>query len=106
MWPLTYAGFDQIKALSRHNAHPESASRPFDAERDGFVRITPDQLQRERAGAPPESADEPDAPSAEQAAPAVELYRAQFDSGVRVAMGGRTLFSGPRARASGGLPSP
>jgi len=60
-------------------------------ERDGFVRITPDQLQRERAGAPPESADEPDAPSAEQAAPAVELYRAQFDSGVRVAMGGRTL---------------
>jgi len=37
MLPLTYAGFDQIRALSRRNDEPEKASRPFDAQRDGFV---------------------------------------------------------------------
>lgn len=37
MVPLTYAGFDQMRALSRCNEEPESASRPFDANRDGFV---------------------------------------------------------------------
>lgn len=37
MLPLTYAGFDQIRALSRCNDEPEKASRPFDATRDGFV---------------------------------------------------------------------
>jgi 3-oxoacyl-[acyl-carrier-protein] synthase II len=35
--PLTFAGFDQIKAMSRRNDEPEKASRPFDANRDGFV---------------------------------------------------------------------
>ncbi|OGF53137.1 MAG: beta-ketoacyl-[acyl-carrier-protein] synthase II [Candidatus Fraserbacteria bacterium RBG_16_55_9] len=34
---ITYAGFDQARALSRRNDAPERASRPFDAERDGFV---------------------------------------------------------------------
>ncbi len=37
MLPLTYAGFDQIRAMSRRNDEPEKASRPFDAQRDGFV---------------------------------------------------------------------
>jgi len=37
MVSLTYAGFDQIRALSRHNEEPQKASRPFDATRDGFV---------------------------------------------------------------------
>lgn len=37
MMSLTYAGFDQIRALSRHNDDPACASRPFDATRDGFV---------------------------------------------------------------------
>jgi len=30
-------GFAMLKALSRRNDEPEKASRPFDAERDGFV---------------------------------------------------------------------
>lgn len=34
---LGMAGFTAMKALSRRNDHPEAASRPFDAGRDGFV---------------------------------------------------------------------
>lgn len=34
---LGVAGFNSIKALSTRNDEPERASRPFDAERDGFV---------------------------------------------------------------------
>ena len=35
--PLTFGSFALIHALSTHNATPETASRPFDATRDGFV---------------------------------------------------------------------
>jgi 3-oxoacyl-[acyl-carrier-protein] synthase II len=35
--PLTIAGFSNMKALSTRNDSPETASRPFDATRDGFV---------------------------------------------------------------------
>ena len=35
--PLTIAGFANMKALSGRNDSPETASRPFDATRDGFV---------------------------------------------------------------------
>ena len=34
---LGYAGFCSMKAMSTRNDAPEKASRPFDAERDGFV---------------------------------------------------------------------
>jgi 3-oxoacyl-[acyl-carrier-protein] synthase II len=35
--PMSFAGFCSAKAMSRRNDAPEKASRPFDAERDGFV---------------------------------------------------------------------
>jgi 3-oxoacyl-[acyl-carrier-protein] synthase II len=35
--PLTIAGFCSMKAMSTRNDEPQKASRPFDAERDGFV---------------------------------------------------------------------
>jgi 3-oxoacyl-[acyl-carrier-protein] synthase II len=35
--PLAMAAFANMHALSRHNDDPQGASRPFDAERDGFV---------------------------------------------------------------------
>jgi 3-oxoacyl-[acyl-carrier-protein] synthase II len=34
---LTIAGFQNMKALSTRNESPETASRPFDKDRDGFV---------------------------------------------------------------------
>lgn len=35
--PLSFAGFCSQKAMSRRNDEPQTASRPFDAERDGFI---------------------------------------------------------------------
>ena len=35
--PIGLAGFSNMKALSFRNDNPEAASRPFDADRDGFV---------------------------------------------------------------------
>jgi 3-oxoacyl-[acyl-carrier-protein] synthase II len=35
--PMGIGGFAAMRALSTHNSEPEKASRPFDAERDGFV---------------------------------------------------------------------
>ncbi|HNX38013.1 MAG TPA: beta-ketoacyl-ACP synthase II [Candidatus Cloacimonadota bacterium] len=35
--PLAVGGFCALRALSTRNDSPETASRPFDAERDGFV---------------------------------------------------------------------
>ena len=35
--PIGVAGFNACRALSKRNREPQKASRPFDAERDGFV---------------------------------------------------------------------
>ena len=35
--PMCIAGFNSMKALSTYNDEPQKASRPFDANRDGFV---------------------------------------------------------------------
>jgi 3-oxoacyl-[acyl-carrier-protein] synthase II len=35
--PIAIATLDRMRALSRRNDEPERASRPFDADRDGFV---------------------------------------------------------------------
>ncbi|MEN6445831.1 MAG: beta-ketoacyl-ACP synthase II [Candidatus Cloacimonas sp.] len=35
--PLAMGGFSAMRALSTHNEEPHVASRPFDAERDGFI---------------------------------------------------------------------
>ncbi|MFE2979013.1 beta-ketoacyl-ACP synthase II [Streptomyces sp. NPDC059258] len=35
--PVMFAGLSNMGALSRRNDRPETASRPFDADRDGFV---------------------------------------------------------------------
>ena len=37
MHPLTLAAFSNMRAVSHRNEEPERASRPFDADRDGFV---------------------------------------------------------------------
>ncbi len=35
--PVSFAGFCSMKAMSTNNADPKKASRPFDANRDGFI---------------------------------------------------------------------
>ena len=35
--PIAFAGFNSAKALSTRNDEPQKASRPFDAQRDGFI---------------------------------------------------------------------
>jgi 3-oxoacyl-[acyl-carrier-protein] synthase II len=35
--PFTFGAYDALKVLSRRNDAPKEASRPFDAQRDGFV---------------------------------------------------------------------
>ncbi len=53
--PMALGGFASMKALSNRNDEPQRASRPFDAERDGFVLgegaggLVLEELERARA---------------------------------------------------------
>ncbi len=35
--PFTFGAYSALRVLSKHNAAPQEASRPFDRERDGFI---------------------------------------------------------------------
>lgn len=37
LYPMCFGAFDLIQAMSRHQEPPDTASRPFDRTRDGFV---------------------------------------------------------------------
>jgi len=37
VWPMGVAALSNMTALSKRNDSPETASRPFDGTRDGFV---------------------------------------------------------------------
>ncbi len=57
--PLTFGAFAMIRVLSQRNGDPATASRPFDADRDGFVMgeaaavlALEDRAAAERRGAP------------------------------------------------------
>jgi 3-oxoacyl-[acyl-carrier-protein] synthase II len=55
MTPMGLSGFSNMRALSTRNDSPEEASRPFDADRDGFVMsegaglVVFEELQHARA---------------------------------------------------------
>lgn len=60
--PITVACFDAIKATSANNDDPAHASRPFDADRDGFVLgeggavLVLEELEHARPAARPSTA--------------------------------------------------
>ena len=60
MLPIGIVAFSQAQALSTRNDDPEGASRPFDAERDGFVAAEGGavlMLEKPRARPGPRRAD-------------------------------------------------
>jgi 3-oxoacyl-[acyl-carrier-protein] synthase II len=52
IWPMGVAALSNMTALSKRNDSPETASRPFDATRDGFVVVESLAHARERGATP------------------------------------------------------
>ena len=68
--PMGLAGFSNMRALSERNDAPQKASRPFDADRDGFVLSEGAGISCSKNWSTPRSAAQRSTPKSSATAPA------------------------------------